>query len=129
MVIPQKEIASTWCAFGAAVRRHPARLRAGGHPAESRSMPRASMRALDSARSEGERADGHATASTKRAGASRSRSTCATAGQINEVEVMLPEKRAEGRVLRQPLRRRFTTRYEQLYGRGSVLRRTRGWRS
>src|SRR5262249_12604945 len=39
-------------------------------------------------------------------------------GQINEVAVMLPEKRVKGAFF-EPLRRRFTERYEQLYGRGS----------
>jgi len=40
-------------------------------------------------------------------------------GQINEVEVMLPEKRVKEAFF-VPLRRRFTERYEQLYGRGSA---------
>src|SRR5258708_17543805 len=39
-------------------------------------------------------------------------------GQINEVEVMLPEKRVGG-PLWGPLHRRFYARYEQLYGSGS----------
>jgi N-methylhydantoinase A len=40
-------------------------------------------------------------------------------GQINEVEVMLPEKRVKAAFF-EPLRKRFTARYEQLYGRGSA---------
>jgi N-methylhydantoinase A len=39
-------------------------------------------------------------------------------GQINEVEVPLPEKRVKG-AFEETLRRRFSVRYEQLYGRGS----------
>src|SRR5207249_11213580 len=39
-------------------------------------------------------------------------------GQINEVEVMLPEKRVSGS-LWGPLHQRFYARYEQLYGSGS----------
>ena len=39
-------------------------------------------------------------------------------GQINEVEVMLPEKRLKS-ALAEGLRTRFYARYEQLYGRGS----------
>jgi N-methylhydantoinase A len=39
-------------------------------------------------------------------------------GQINEVEVMLPEKRVKDSFFA-PLRERFKARYEQLYGRGS----------
>jgi N-methylhydantoinase A/oxoprolinase/acetone carboxylase beta subunit len=39
-------------------------------------------------------------------------------GQINEVEVLLPEKRLKN-AFAEALRRRFYTRYEQLYGRGS----------
>jgi N-methylhydantoinase A len=40
-------------------------------------------------------------------------------GQINEVEVILPEKRVKD-ALFAPLRERFKLRYEQLYGRGSA---------
>src|SRR6266567_3768038 len=39
-------------------------------------------------------------------------------GQINEVEVMLPEKRVRSS-LWEPLHQRFYARYEQLYGSGS----------
>src|SRR4029077_5488821 len=39
-------------------------------------------------------------------------------GQINEGEVMLPERRVKD-ALFGPLRERFKVRYEQLYGRGS----------
>ncbi len=39
-------------------------------------------------------------------------------GQINEVEVVLPEKRVKDAFF-ETLRRRFTARYEQLYGSGS----------
>jgi N-methylhydantoinase A len=39
-------------------------------------------------------------------------------GQINEVEVMLPEKRVKESLFA-PLRERFKSRYEQLYGHGS----------
>src|SRR5205807_6772062 len=39
-------------------------------------------------------------------------------GQINEVEVLLPEKRLKS-TFAEALRNRFYARYEQLYGRGS----------
>jgi len=45
-------------------------------------------------------------------------------GQINEVEVMLPESRLEGD-FHERLRQRFYDRYEQLYGRGSSYRGAR----
>ena len=45
-------------------------------------------------------------------------------GQINEVEVMLPEGRLTGDFL-EPLRQRFYGRYEQLYGKGSSYRGAR----
>jgi N-methylhydantoinase A len=45
-------------------------------------------------------------------------------GQINEVEVMLPEGRLSGDFW-EPLRSRFYQRYEQLYGRGSSYRGAR----
>ena len=45
-------------------------------------------------------------------------------GQINEVEVALPEGRLAGDFL-EPLRQRFYTRYEQLYGHGSSYRGAR----
>ena len=40
-------------------------------------------------------------------------------GQINEVEILLPEARLEGESPR-PLRKLFVDRYEKLYGRGSA---------
>jgi N-methylhydantoinase A len=45
-------------------------------------------------------------------------------GQINEVEVALPEKRL-ARDFWENLRKRFYARYEQLYGRGSSYRDAR----
>ena len=116
VVIPQKEIASTWCAFGAAsadilhvyeqvdIQTSPfdaARVNAALAALEQKASAQMDKDGIEKAR--------------RRFGFSldmRHR------GQINEVEVMLPEKRVKDALL-QPLRARFTARYEQLYGRGS----------
>lgn len=116
VVIPQKQIASTWCAFGAAS----ADILHVYEQVDIQPSP------FDAARV-------NRTLDTleKRANAQMDRDGIATArrrfqfsldmrhrGQINEVEVMLPEKRMKS-AFAEALRRRFYTRYEQLYGRGS----------
>lgn len=122
VVIPQKEIASTWCAFGAASADilhvyeqvdiqaspfDPARVNAALTELEARAHTQ-----MDS--------DGIARARRRL----RFSLDMRHRGQINEVEVMMFERR-----LKRPsvgaLNARFTARYEQLYGRGSAYRDAR----
>ncbi len=116
VVIPQKEIASTWCAFGAAA----ADILHVYEQVDIQMSPfdadriNAVLVALES----------KANAQMDRDGIEKSRRRFAFSldmrhrGQINEVEVMLPEKRVKDAFFA-PLRERFKVRYEQLYGRGS----------
>jgi N-methylhydantoinase A len=116
VVIPQKEIASTWCAFGAAS----ADILHVYEQADIQVSP------FDAARVNAvlDALEKRANAQMDRDGIARPRRGYRYSldmrhkGQINEVEVMLPEKRL-AKNFREPLRRRFTARYEQLYGRGS----------
>jgi N-methylhydantoinase A len=116
VIIPQKEIASSWCAFGAAS----ADILHVYEQVDIQASP------FDAAR-----VNRVLDALEKRANAQMERDGIATPrrrfrfsldmrhrGQINEVEVPLPEKRLEA-ALTDALRRRFSARYEQLYGRGS----------
>jgi N-methylhydantoinase A len=116
VVIPQKEIASTWCAFGAAsadILHVYEQVDIQTSPFEAGRLNGA-LAALES----------KASAQMDRDGIDKSRRRFAFSldmrhrGQINEVEVMLPERRVKGAFFA-PLRARFTERYEQLYGRGS----------
>jgi N-methylhydantoinase A len=116
VVIPQKEIASTWCAFGAAsadILHVYEQVDIQTSPFEADRI-NAVLVALES----------KANAQMDRDGIDKSRRRFSFSldmrhrGQINEVEVMLPEKRVKGAFF-SPLRTRFTERYEQLYGRGS----------
>ncbi len=116
VVIPQKEIASTWCAFGAAS----ADILHVYEQVDIQASPFDSARvnaALDSLE---KKANGQ----MDRDGIARPRRHFQFSldmrhrGQINEVEVMLPEKRVRNS-LWAPLHKRFYARYEQLYGRGS----------
>ncbi|MBI1943374.1 MAG: hydantoinase/oxoprolinase family protein [Betaproteobacteria bacterium] len=122
VVIPQKEIASTWCAFGAAA----ADILHVYEQVDIQASPfdRSRLNLLL----------GELEAKAKKQldldGISRSRRRFAFSldmrhkGQINEVEVLLPEKRvADG--FWETLRRRFYARYEQLYGKGSSYRDAR----
>jgi len=117
VVIPQKEIASTWCAFGAA----------SADILHVYEQVDIQMSPLDAERINAVLAglESRANAQMDRDGIEKSRRRFAFSldmrhrGQINEVEVMLPEKRVKA-ALFEPLRRRFTARYEQLYGRGSA---------
>jgi N-methylhydantoinase A len=116
VVIPQKEIASTWCAFGAAS----ADILHVYEQVDIQTSP------FDAARVNEVLAglESKANAQMDRDGIDRRRRRFSFSldmrhrGQINEVEVMLPEKRVKGAFFA-PLRARFTGRYEQLYGRGS----------
>jgi N-methylhydantoinase A len=115
-VIPQKEIASTWCAFGAAS----ADILHVYEQVDIQTSPfdapriNAALAALEA----------KANAQMDKDGIEKSRRRFAFSldmrhrGQINEVEVMLPEKRVKDSFF-EPLRERFTLRYEQLYGHGS----------
>ena len=116
VVIPQKEIASTWCAFGAAsadilhvyeqvdIQTSPfdaSRLNAALGALEAKANGQMDKDGID----KGRRRFSFSLDIRHR-------------GQINEIEVMLPEKRVKD-ALFVPLRERFKVRYEQLYGRGS----------
>jgi N-methylhydantoinase A len=116
VVIPQKQIASTWCAFGAAS----ADILHVYEQVDIQSSP------FDAARVNGtlDALEKKANAQMDRDGISMARRRFQFSldmrhrGQINEVEVMLPEKRMK-KAFAEALRRHFYTRYEQLYGRGS----------
>jgi len=116
IIVPQKEIASTWCAFGAAS----ADILHVYEQVDIQASPFDSARvnaALDSLEKK-------ANAQMDRDGIAEPRRHYQFSldmrhkGQINEVEVMLPEKRVRNS-LWGPLHQRFYTRYEQLYGSGS----------
>jgi N-methylhydantoinase A len=116
IVIPQKEIASTWCAFGAAA----ADIL---HVYEQVDIQ---MSPFDAGRINAVLAglESKANAQMDKDGIGKARRRFSFSldmrhqGQINEVEVMLPEKRVRDAFFA-PLRERFKARYEQLYGRGS----------
>jgi len=116
VVIPQKEIASTWCAFGAAS----ADILHVYEQVDIQTSP------FEADRVNAVLAGLEAGANTQmdKDGIERSRRRFSFSldmrhrGQINEVEVMLPEKRVKESLFA-PLRERFKVRYEQLYGRGS----------
>jgi N-methylhydantoinase A len=116
VVIPQKEIASTWCAFGAAS----ADILHVFEQVDIQASPFAAARINATLEALGRKANRQ----MDRDGIARSRRRFQFSldmrhrGQINEVEVMLTGKRLGGEIA-QSLRRRFYTRYEQLYGRGS----------
>lgn len=116
VVIPQKEIASTWCAFGAAS----ADILHVYEQADIQTSPFDAYR-LNNALESLER---KANAQMDRDGIAKPRRRFRFSldmrhrGQINEVEVMLAGKRLPG-AFAEALPRRFYTRYEQLYGRGS----------
>jgi N-methylhydantoinase A len=116
VIVPQKEIASSWCAFGAAS----ADILHVYEQVDIQASP-----------FDGERVNRALDALEKKANAQMERDGIAEQrrrfhfsldmrhrGQINEVEVPLPEKRLKAGPT-EPLRRRFSARYEQLYGRGS----------
>src|SRR6267142_3030403 len=116
VVVPQKEIASTWCAFGAAsadILHVYEQVDIQASPFDAARV-NASLEALEKRANEQMDRDGIAKP--------RRRFRCSLdmrhRGQINEVEVMLPEKRVKDAFFA-PLRERFKLRYEQLYGRGS----------
>src|SRR5258708_7960866 len=116
VIVPQKEIASTWCAFGAAagdILHVYEQVDIQASPFDAARV-NASLEALEKRASEQMDRDGIAGARRHYQFSLDMRHR----GQINEVEVMLPEKRVGG-PLWGPLHRRFYARYEQLYGSGS----------
>jgi N-methylhydantoinase A len=116
VIIPQKEIASTWCAFGAAA----ADILHVYEQVDIQASP------FDAARVNRalESLEKKANAQMDRDGIAKARRRFQFSldmrhkGQINEVEVMLPEQRIKPRFWG-PLGQRFYKRYEQLYGHGS----------
>ena len=118
VIVPLREIASTWCAFGAAaadILHVYEQVDIQGSPFDRARVNR--VLAELQARAEAQMAKDGIAASRRKFSFSldmRHR------GQINEVEVMLPEGRLEGDFA-EPLRQRFYDRYEQLYGRGFLL--------
>jgi N-methylhydantoinase A len=116
VVIPQKDIASTWCAFGAAsadILHVYEQVDIQGSPFDAARV-NAGLDALER----------KANAQMDRDGIAKSRRRFAFSldmrhrGQINEVEVLLAAKRL-ARTFANPLHRRFYQRYEQIFGRGS----------
>jgi len=117
IVIPQKEIASTWCAFGAAsadILHLYEQVDIQASPFEAARV-NATLQALEVKANEQMDKDGIDKGRRRFAHSLDMRHR----GQINEVEVTLPEKRVKD-ALFGSLRSRFTARYEQLYGRGSA---------
>jgi N-methylhydantoinase A len=122
VIIPLREIASTWCAFGAAA----ADILHVHEQVDIQASP------FDPARVNKELAELRQRAEEQmdKDGIAKARRNFAFSldmrhrGQIHEVEVMLPEGRLRGDFL-EPLRQRFYSRYEQLYGRGSSYRPAR----
>ena len=119
VVIPQRETASTWCAFGAAsadILHIHEQVDIMASPFEAARLNRNLERLEETARRqmakdaiapERQRLDFSIDMRHK--------------GQINEVEVALEESRVGG-AFQEPLREAFHRRYEQLYGRGSSFR-------
>ncbi|HYX92659.1 MAG TPA: hydantoinase/oxoprolinase family protein [Myxococcaceae bacterium] len=122
VIIPQKEVASTWCAFGAAS----ADILHVYEQVDIQASPFDAVR-VNAVLEELERR-AHAQMDKDRIPTSRRNMKASLdmrhRGQINEVEVMLSEPRLAGD-FHEPLRNRFNARYEQLYGRGSTYRDAR----
>jgi N-methylhydantoinase A len=122
VVIPQKEIASTWCAFGAAS----ADLLHVYEQVDIQPSPFY----LDRINSGLKTLETKAKQQLQRDGIPEKRMNFNFSldirhkGQINEVEVMLDEGRLKPGFW-EPLRKRFYARYEQLYGKGSSYRDAR----
>ena len=116
VVIPQKEIASTWCAFGAAsadILHVYEQVDIQASPFDSGRI----NRALDTLeRKANQQMDHDGIAKPRRR--FQFSLDMRHRGQINEVEVLLSGRRVHS-AFAQSLSRRFYTRYEQLYGRGS----------
>jgi N-methylhydantoinase A len=122
VIVPQKEIASSWCAFGAAAADILHVYEQVEIQASPFDVPRANraLAALEQKANVQMQRDGIAAARRRLHFSLDMRHR----GQINEVEVPLPEKRLESG-FEPALRRRFAARYEQLYGRGSSYEEAR----
>lgn len=122
VVIPQRETASTWCAFGAAsadVLHIDEAVDIMATPFEAARVNRTLDRLERAARAQMEK-DGIAPARHRLEFALDMRHK----GQINEVEVILGETRV-GAGFEAPLKEQFYRRYEQLHGRGASFRGAR----
>jgi len=122
VVIPQRETASTWCAFGAAsadVLHIHETVDIVASPFEAARVNRTLERLEREARAQMAR-DGIAPARQRLEFALDMRHK----GQINEVEVILDGTRV-GDAFEAPLKERFYQRYEQLYGSGASFRGAR----
>jgi N-methylhydantoinase A len=116
VVIPQRETASTWCAFGAAsadILHIYERVDITGSPFEAGRINRNLERLEETARRQMAK-DAIAPERQRLQFSVDMRHK----GQINEVEVLLEHDRIAGD-FQAPLREAFRRRYEQLYGRGS----------
>jgi N-methylhydantoinase A len=117
VIVPQKEIASCWCAFGAAA----ADILHVYEQVDIQASPFDAARANRALEALEKKA--HAQMDHDGIAPVRRRFSLSLDmrhhGQINEVEVALPEKRLKA-TSEPSLRRRFAARYEQLYGRGSA---------
>jgi len=122
VVVPLREIASTWCAFGAAA----ADILHVYEQVDMQTSP------FDPARVNAVLAElqRRAEAQMEKDGIAKGRRKFSFSidmrhrGQIHEVEILLPEGRLK-RTFWEQLRQRFYTRYEQLYGKGSSYRGAR----
>jgi N-methylhydantoinase A len=122
VVVPLREIASTWCAFGAAaadILHVYEQVDIQGSPFDAARVNKALAGLQERAEAQMEK-DGIAKPRRKFSFSLDMRHR----GQINEVEVMLPEGRLKGDFAER-LRNRFYARYEQLYGKGSSYRGAR----
>ena len=116
VIVPQKAIASSWCAFGAAsadILHVYEQVDIQASPFDASRVNRGLETLEKKAHAQMER-DGIAPERRRFHFSLDMRHR----GQINEVEVPLPEKRLKSS-FEAGLRRRFSARYEQLYGRGS----------
>jgi N-methylhydantoinase A len=116
VLIPQRETASTWCAFGAAsadVLHIYEQVDIMASPFDAERVNRNLERLEEAARRQMAK-DGIAEARQSLQFSVDMRHK----GQINEVEVVLDWKRAEG-AFEAPLRESFYQTYERLYGRGA----------
>jgi N-methylhydantoinase A len=119
VVVPQRETASTWCAFGAAsadILHIHEQVDIMASPFDQERVNRNLERLEETARRQMAK-DGIAAERQMLQFSVDMRHK----GQINEVEVMLDESRVAG-AFQETLREAFHRRYEQLYGRGSSFR-------
>ncbi len=121
VIVPQKEVASTWCAFGAAssdVLHVYEQADIQASPFDAARVNR-TLEALERRAAEQMDRDDIPRARRRLQFSLDMRHK----GQINEVEVLLPERRLKdggaGGLAHAKLLERFYARYEQLYGKGS----------